>query len=49
VLAAGVYPLTALSHDLDRYRLDYDYDGARTGRLTQGCLPEDVVYRARKT
>jgi hypothetical protein len=41
--------LTGLSDDLDRYRLDYDDDRAGTGRLTQGCVPEDVVYRARKT
>jgi hypothetical protein len=41
--------MTALSHDLDQYLLDYNFDRAHTGRLTQGRVPADIVYGARKT
>jgi transposase InsO family protein len=41
--------MTALSHDLDQYLIDYNYDRAHTGRLTQGRVPADIVYGARKT
>jgi transposase InsO family protein len=40
---------TALAHDLDEYLIDYNYDRAHTGRLTQGRVPADIVYGARKT
>jgi transposase InsO family protein len=40
---------SALAQDLDRYLTDYNYDRAHTGRLTQGRLPADIVYGARKT
>ena len=40
---------TALAHDLDQYLIDYNYDRAHTGRLTQGRVPADIVYGARKT
>jgi transposase InsO family protein len=41
--------MTALSKDLDQYLLDYNYDRAHTGRLTNGRVPADIVYGARKT
>jgi transposase InsO family protein len=41
--------MTALSHDLQDYLVDYNTDRAHTGRLTQGRLPADIVYGARKT
>jgi transposase InsO family protein len=41
--------MTALSKDLDQYLIDYNYDRAHTGRLTQGRVPADIVYGARKT
>jgi transposase InsO family protein len=41
--------ITALSQDLDDYLIDYNYDRAHTGRLTQGRVPADIVYGARKT
>ena len=41
--------MTALAADLDDYLLDYNYDRAHTGRLTNGRVPADVVYGARKT
>jgi hypothetical protein len=41
--------MTALGHDLDQYLLDDNYDRAHTGRLTQGRVPADIVYGARKT
>jgi len=41
--------MTALAHDLDDYLAEYNYDRAHTGRLTQGRLPADIVYGARKT
>jgi transposase InsO family protein len=40
---------TALAQDLDDYLIDYNYDRAHTGRLTQGRVPADIVYGARKT
>jgi transposase InsO family protein len=40
---------TALTHDLKDYLIDYNYDRAHTGRLTQGRVPADIVYGARKT
>jgi transposase InsO family protein len=41
--------MTALTHDLNDYLDEYNYDRAHTGRLTQGRLPADIVYGARKT
>jgi transposase InsO family protein len=41
--------MTALARDLDTYLIDYNYDRAHTGRLTQGRVPADIVYGARKT
>jgi hypothetical protein len=41
--------MTALAQDLDEYLFDYNYDRAHTGRLTQGRVPADIVYGARKT
>jgi transposase InsO family protein len=41
--------MTALAHDLDDYLLDYNFDRAHTGRLTQGRVPADIVFGARKT
>jgi hypothetical protein len=40
---------TALARDLDSYLIDYNTDRAHTGRLTQGRVPADIVYGARKT
>jgi len=40
---------TALAQDLDEYLIDYNYDRAHTGRLTQGRVPADIVFGARKT
>jgi transposase InsO family protein len=41
--------MTALSQDLEQYLLDYNFDRAHTGRLTQGRVPADIVFGARKT
>jgi hypothetical protein len=41
--------MTGLARDLDQYLIDYNYDRAHTGRLTQGRVPADIVYGARKT
>jgi transposase InsO family protein len=41
--------MTALAADLHEYLIDYNFDRAHTGRLTQGRLPADIVYGARKT
>jgi transposase InsO family protein len=41
--------MTALAKDLDEYLIDYNYDRAHTGRLTQGRVPADIVFGARKT
>jgi transposase InsO family protein len=40
---------SALARDLDEYLTDYNYDRAHTGRLTQGRVPADIVFGARKT
>jgi len=40
---------SALAHDLADYLDEYNYDRAHTGRLTQGRVPADIVYGARKT
>jgi transposase InsO family protein len=40
---------TALARDLDEYLIDYNYDRAHTGRLTNGRVPAEIVYGARKT
>jgi transposase InsO family protein len=40
---------TALTRDLDEYLHTYNFDRAHTGRLTQGRVPADIVYGARKT
>jgi transposase InsO family protein len=40
---------SALKHDLDAYLIEYNYDRAHTGRLTQGRVPADIIYGARKT
>jgi len=40
---------TALAQDLDEYLEEYNYDRAHTGRLTNGRVPADIVYGARKT
>jgi hypothetical protein len=34
---------------LDDYLVDYNYDRAHTGRLTQGRVPAGIGYGARKT
>ena len=41
--------MTALALDLQEYLFEYNYDRAHTGRLTQGRVPADIVYGARKT
>jgi transposase InsO family protein len=41
--------MTALSQDLAEYLNQYNLDRAHTGRLTQGRVPADIVYGARKT
>ena len=40
--------LTALAKDLKRYLLEYNFDRAHTGRLTQGRVPAEIVYGAAK-
>jgi transposase InsO family protein len=40
---------TALEHDLRHYLHTYNHDRAHTGRLTQGRVPADILYGARKT
>jgi transposase InsO family protein len=40
---------TALESDLRDYLHTYNHDRAHTGRLTQGRVPADIVYGARKT
>ena len=39
---------TALAQDLAEYLNQYNYDRAHTGRLTQGRVPAEIVYGARK-
>jgi transposase InsO family protein len=46
---ALVPKMTALAEDLDEYLLDDNHDRAHTGRLTQGRVPADIVFGARKT
>jgi transposase InsO family protein len=41
--------MTALQRDLDEYLTDHNYDRAHTGRLTNGRVPADIVFGARKT
>src|SRR5256714_4189402 len=41
--------ITGLSRDLDDYLATYNLDRAHTGRLTQGRVPGDIVFGARKT
>ena len=41
--------MTALSHDREQYLIEYNTDRAHTGRLTQGRVPADIAYGARKT
>jgi transposase InsO family protein len=41
--------ITGLQRDLDEYLTDYNFDRAHTGRLTNGRLPADIVFGARKT
>lgn len=40
--------VTALQRDLDEYLRYFNYDRAHTGRLTQGRVPADIVFGARK-
>ena len=40
---------SALAQDLAAYLNQYNYDRAHTGRLTQGRVPADIVFGARKT
>lgn len=40
--------ITALKRDLDEYLRYYNSDRAHTGRLTQGRVPADIVFGARK-
>jgi transposase InsO family protein len=40
--------LTALGRDLVEYLSYYNFDRAHTGRLTQGRVPGEIVYGARK-
>jgi transposase len=39
---------TGLKRDLDRYLDYYHFERAHTGRLTQGRIPAEIVYGARK-
>ena len=41
--------MTALQRDLNEYLGDYNTDRAHTGRLTNGRVPADIVFGARKT
>jgi transposase InsO family protein len=40
---------TGLQRDLDEYLTAFNFDRAHTGHLTQGRVPADIVYDARKT
>jgi transposase InsO family protein len=40
--------LQGLKRELERYLAYYNHDRAHTGRLTQGRIPADIVYGARK-
>jgi transposase InsO family protein len=47
--ARYLYPrYTGLKRELERYLADYNYDRVHHGRLTNGRIPADVVYGARK-
>ena len=47
--ARYLYPrYTGLRRELDRYLLYYNHDRAHHGRLTDGRIPADIVYGARK-
>jgi transposase InsO family protein len=47
--ARYIYPsLTGLQRDLETYLRFYNHDRIHHGRLTQGRIPADIVYRARK-
>lgn len=47
--ARYIYPrLTGLRRELDTYLQFYNHDRVHHGRLTQGRIPADIVYGARK-
>jgi transposase InsO family protein len=47
--ARYLYPrYTGLKRELERYLADYNYDRVHHGRLTNGRIPADIVYGARK-
>jgi transposase InsO family protein len=47
--ARYLYPsLSGLRRELDTYLHFYNHDRVHHGRLTQGRIPADIVYRARK-
>ncbi|MBD0282194.1 MAG: hypothetical protein ICV69_08385 [Thermoleophilaceae bacterium] len=41
--------MTPLQRNLAEYVTDYYFDRARPGRLTNGRVPADIVFGARKT
>jgi transposase InsO family protein len=47
--ARYLYPrYTGLRRELERYLADYNFDRVHHGRLTNGSIPADLVYGARK-
>ncbi|CAN5125638.1 IS481 family transposase [soil metagenome] len=47
--ARFLYPrYTGLKRELERYLVDYNFDRVHHGRLTNGRIPADIVYGARK-
>jgi transposase len=47
--ARYLYPrYTGLKRELERYLADYNFDRVHHGRLTDGRIPADIVYGARK-
>jgi transposase InsO family protein len=47
--ARYLYPrYTGLRRELERYLADYNFDRVHHGRLTNGRIPADIVYGARK-
>ena len=48
-LRALLVPKTTALTRLQQYLHDYNTDRSHTGRLTQGRVPADIVYGARKT
>jgi transposase InsO family protein len=47
--ARYLYPrYTGLKRELERYLRDYNFDRVHHGRLTNGRIPADIVYGARK-